>query len=350
VTSEFSPVRSEDSFDIDAVHEWLSERISNLGTAPSVTQFRSGASNLTYLLRYENRDLVLRRAPIGTKAVSAHNMKREALIQQRLRPVLAYVPNVVATCDDPEIIGADFYVMDKIDGLILRRNAPVELAGRPHDLKLIGTAAIEGLVKLHQLDASILAELNKGPGYVARQVAGWSSRYRSALTDDVPNGEELIGWLNERQPNDVATCVIHGDWRLDNMVFNLDSAPKLVGVLDWELATVGDPLMDLGSAMAYWIDKNDEPRFAAMRRQPTHLEGIPTREEFIHRYLEASSWQCDDFTFYEIFGLFRLAVIAQQIWARYRKGETSNPDFADFGDGVRTLMERAEKIASRGHA
>lgn len=350
MTSELSPVRFEDSFDIDAVHGWLSHRIPDLGAAPSVSQFRSGASNLTYLLHYENRDLVLRRAPMGTKAASAHNMKREALIQQRLRPVLPYVPNVVATCDDSEIIGADFYVMDKIEGLILRRNAPVELASRTDDLKLIGTAAIDGLVQLHQLDASILAELNKGPGYVARQVAGWSGRYRSALTEDVPDGEQLIDWLNVHQPNDVATCVIHGDWRLDNMVFNLEPAPKLVGVLDWELATVGDPLMDLGSAMAYWIDKNDEPRFASMRRQPTHLEGMPTRAEFIRRYLDASPWQCADFSFYEIFGLFRLAVIAQQIWARFRNGETSNPDFADFGDGVRTLMERAEKISSHAQA
>ncbi|MCX6430745.1 MAG: phosphotransferase family protein [Actinobacteria bacterium] len=291
-----------------------------------MSQFRSGASNLTYLLHYENRDLVLRRAPMGTKAASAHNMKREALIQQRLRPVLPYVPNVVATCDDSEIIGADFYVMDKIEGLILRRNAPVELASRTDDLKLIGTAAIDGLVQLHQLDASILAELNKGPGYVARQVAGWSGRYRSALTEDVPDGEQLIDWLNVHQPNDVATCVIHGDWRLDNMVFNLEPAPK------------------------FWIDKNDEPRFASMRRQPTHLEGMPTRAEFIRRYLDASPWQCADFSFYEIFGLFRLAVIAQQIWARFRNGETSNPDFADFGDGVRTLMERAEKISSHAQA
>jgi aminoglycoside phosphotransferase (APT) family kinase protein len=213
-------------------------------------------------------------------------------------------------------------------------------------VKAIGSSAIDGLVRLHQIDSEILAELNKGPGYVSRQVEGWSRRYRGALTDDVPLAETLMRWLDVHQPADVASCVIHGDWRLDNMVFSIDSAPRLVGVLDWELATVGDPLMDLGSAMAYWIDANDEGPFASMRRQPSNVVGMPTRSEFIERYLVASDWKSDDFTFYEVFGLFRLAVIAQQIWARYRAGQTSNSDFANFGDGVRTLISRAETIAS----
>jgi aminoglycoside phosphotransferase (APT) family kinase protein len=196
-------------------------------------------------------------------------------------------------------------------------------------------------VQLHAVDATILAELNKGEGYVQRQVEGWSKRYRNALTDDVPNGEKVMAWLDANQPADVDSCVIHGDWRIDNVVFDLQQA-RIVGVLDWELATVGDPLMDLGSALAYWVDRDDEPAFASLRRQPSHLPGMPTREEFVARYLQLSGRSCADFTFYEVFGLFRLAVIIQQIWARYRAGQTTNPAFAGFGDAVNTLINRAE--------
>ncbi len=345
MTADLTPVRAEDAFDVGAVHRWLSPQITKLEALPEVSQFRSGASNLTYLLRYPEVDLVLRRAPLGRKAKSAHDMKREALIQSRLRPVLPYVPRVLAICDDPSILGADFYVMEKIEGLILRREAPAELSARVHDVEAIGANTIGGLVQLHQIDPSVLHELNKGEGYVTRQVDGWSRRYRDALTDDVPDAENLMRWLHSHQPRDVASCVIHGDWRLDNMVFNIDDEPQLVGVLDWELATIGDPLMDLGSAMAYWINEDDEKHFAAMRRQPSNLPGMPTREEFIEEYLKESNWNCDDFTFYEIFGLFRLAVIAQQIWARYRASQTSDPNFANFGEGVRTLINRAELLS-----
>ena len=174
---------------------------------------------------------------------------------------------------------------------------------------------------------------------------GWSKRYRNALTVDVPDGESVMRWLAENQPEDVATCVIHGDWRIDNSVFDLGQQ-RMVGVLDWELATVGDPLMDLGSALAYWVDRDDEPGFAALRRQPSHLPGMPTRTEFVAKYLALSGLKCDEFTFYSVFGLFRLSVIIQQIWARYRIGQTTNPAFAGFGIGVNTLMGRAEGLIS----
>jgi aminoglycoside phosphotransferase (APT) family kinase protein len=338
---ELSAVRPEDSFNIESVHAWLSERMSGLSDIPTVEQFRSGASNLTYLLRYSNRELVLRRPPVGKKAASAHDMKREFLIQRSLRPHYPLVPTVFALCEDPEIIGSDFYVMDRISGVILRRDVPDNVILTVDKTITLGQTVIDGLVQLHQVDAHILNELNKGPGYVSRQVKGWSERYRAALTDDVPTGEELISWLAAHQPPDVATCVIHGDWRLDNLVLDTSQSPRLVGVLDWELATVGDPLMDLGSALAYWIDRDDDPAFAALRRQPSHLPGMPTRQEFISRYLSQAKWECSDFTFYEVFGLFRLTVILQQIWFRYRAGQTTNPDFAQFGPAVHVLLNRA---------
>ena len=340
--SDLTPVREEDAFDVAKVHTWLSSYI-NESSLPDVFQFRSGASNLTYLLKYPDRELVLRRPPVGTKAVSAHDMKREFLIQSRLKPVYDLVPTVIALCEDHSILGSDFYVMDRIQGEIFRRDVPETLT--KEDISVMAHSLVSGLAQLHSVDASVLNELNKGPGYVTRQVEGWSKRYRNALTDDVPDGEDVMNWLLSNKPDDVGSCIIHGDWRIDNMVFDL-AQKKLVGVLDWELATVGDPLMDLGSALAYWIDKDDEPMFASLRRQPSHLDGMPTRKEFIAKYLELSGRKCDDFTFYEVFGLFRLTVIIQQIWARYKAGQTTNPAFKGFGMGVNILINRAQGLIS----
>ena len=338
--SDLTPVREEDAFDIEKVHHWLTSYIDQ-PELPEVQQFRSGASNLTYLLKYPNRELVLRRPPVGTKAVSAHDMKREFLIQSRLKPAYDLVPKVIALCDDHSILGSDFYVMDRIQGEIFRRDVPETLS--PDDISVMATSLVSGLAQLHSVDASVLSELNKGAGYVTRQVEGWSKRYRNALTDDVPDGESVMAWLATNKPDDVASCVIHGDWRIDNMVFDLGQK-RLVGVLDWELATIGDPLMDLGSALAYWVDRDDDPIFASLRRQPSHLEGMPTRREFISHYLELSGRRCDDFTFYEVFGLFRLSVIIQQIWARFKAGQTTNPAFQGFGMGVNILINRAQGL------
>ena len=335
---DLTAVRDEDRFDLAKMHTWLRPFI-NEDQLPEVMQFRSGASNLTYLLRYLGRDLVLRKPPVGTKAASAHDMKREYLIQSRLQSVYPLVPKMIALCEDQSVMGSDFYVMERVEGEIFRRDIPVGITAS--DISVMADSLINGLVQLHAVDSLILKELNKGAGYVQRQVAGWSKRYRNALTDDVPAAEKLMAWLAANQPDDVDSCIIHGDWRIDNVVFDLANA-RIAGVLDWELATVGDPLMDLGSALAYWVDRDDERAFASLRRQPSHLPGMPTREEFLQRYLQLSGRKCADFTFYEVFGLFRLAVIIQQIWARFRAGQTTNPAFAGFGDAVNTLINRAE--------
>ena len=335
---DLTAVREEDRFDIAKMHAWLRPFI-NQDQLPEVKQFRSGASNLTYLLSYPDRELVLRKPPVGTKAASAHDMNREFLIQSRLQSVFPLVPKMIALCQDQSVMGSDFYVMENVEGQIFRRDIPEDITSS--DISVMADSLINGLVQLHAVDSSILAELNKGNGYVQRQVDGWSKRYCNALTDDVPTAEKLMAWLSANQPNDIDSCIIHGDWRIDNVVFDLENS-RIKGVLDWELATVGDPLMDLGSALAYWVDRDDEAAFASLRRQPSHLPGMPTRDEFVQRYLELSGRKCSDFTFYEVFGLFRLAVIIQQIWARFRLGQTTNPAFAGFGAAVNTMINRAE--------
>lgn len=343
-------LRAEDAFDVAAVHRWLDARLPGLSGTPEVRQFGGGASNLTFLLSYPDRNLVLRRPPHGTKAASAHDMGREVSVQRGLAPFWPMVPEVYAFCEDPSVIGSEFYVMEHLEGVILGLELPDGVELGPARARMLGETVIDTLADLHSVDVERagLAGLGKGPGYVRRQIEGWSRRWRGALTDDAPDAGPLTAWLDERQPGDVAARMLHGDWKLDNLVLDLDDpdggAPRVVGVLDWEMATVGDPLMDLGSSMAYWVTADDEPFFALTRRQASHLPGMPTREEMVARYLERTGLPVDDWRFYEVFGLFRLAVIAQQIWARYRSGQTTNPAFKDFGGAVAVLVDRAAKL------
>ena len=345
------PIRDEDSFDISAVNAWLREHehARDLTGPPRVRQFSGGASNLTYLLSYPERELILRRPPVGTKAASAHDMAREFNIQQALAPAYPYVPGMVALCQEPEVIGGDFYVMDRIPGTILRSRIPTELGLQASDLRHLCISAIERLVELHQVDpeATGLADLGKGPGYVRRQVEGWSERYRAARTRNVPSFQKVMRWLAERQPQDVASRVVHNDFRLDNLVLAPEDPRRIVGVLDWEMATIGDPLMDLGAALAYWVQADDDRFMHALRRQPTHVPGMLTRREVVEHYSSRTGHSIEDWVFYEVFGLFRLAVIIQQIYQRYHLRQTRNPAFRHYWLAVHYLDRRCRKIIRR---
>ncbi|RDI30485.1 aminoglycoside phosphotransferase (APT) family kinase protein [Rhodococcus sp. AG1013] len=246
-------VRDEDAFDVDAVAQWLRDNGSaELEGVPEVRQFAGGASNLTYLLRYPDRDLVLRRPPAGAKPSSGHDMVREYRIQSLLAPVYPHVPAMVGLCTDPSVLGSDFYVMERVEGTILRSAPPAELGLTPENTRELCLRVIDLLIELHGVDPASagLEEFGRGTGYVARQVAGWTKRYAAARTDNVPDFARVAKWLDDNRPADVASRVIHGDFRLDNVVLGDDLRPR--AVLDWELATIGDPLMDLGSSLAYW--------------------------------------------------------------------------------------------------
>ncbi|HSP37157.1 MAG TPA: phosphotransferase family protein [Frankiaceae bacterium] len=355
-------VRADDAIDAEKVGAWLAERVPGLAGTPDVKQYSGGASNLTYLLRYPDRDLILRRPPAGTKAKSAHDMRREYRIQSLLKPTFPYVPEMVAFCDDPDVLGdpadlddpdgpdaaggADFYVMERLSGIILRGRLPQGMVLPPEQARALCDAVVNRLVELHAVDvtATGLDEFGRGSGYVGRQVAGWSQRYRAAKTWNVPSFEKVMGWLEANQPEDVGTCLIHNDWRLDNLVLDADDPGQILGVLDWEMATVGDPLMDLGSAMAYWVQADDDRLMGLLRRQPTHLPGMRTRDEMVRAYCERSGRPVDDWTFYEVFGLFRLAVIVQQIYFRYAHKQTRNPAFRHFWIAVNYLDRRCRRL------
>lgn len=344
-------VRDEDAFDVAAVADWLRGNADETVVAadelegtPDVLQFSGGASNLTYLLRYPTRDLILRRPPAGQKAKSAHDMNREFSIQGRLKPVFPYVAAMVALCDDHSVAGSDFYVMDRLEGTILRRDLPPGIDLSPGQVRELCTNVLDVLVELHSVDpdAAGLTAIGKGAGYVGRQVAGWSDRFRRAKTDDVGDYEPVMRWLAEHQPDDVATCVIHNDFRFDNVVLAPGDPMRVVGVLDWEMATLGDPLMDLGGTLAYWVQADDGEFFSQFRRQPTHLPGMFTRAEVVDYYTSRTglSVSPERWRFYEVFGLFRLAVIAQQIYYRLYHRQTTNEAYRIFHPAVQHLEKR----------
>ncbi|ONI67837.1 phosphotransferase family protein [Kribbella sp. ALI-6-A] len=338
-------VRDEDSFDVPAVDTWLRTHTELPAGLPEVRQFSGGASNLTYLLRYADRDLILRRPPAGTKAKSAHDMGREYRIQAGLAPVFPYVPKMVAHCTDPDVLGSDFYVMHRIAGTIPRRSElGVDLT--PEQTRQLGFTLVDTLIALHRVDpeAAGLADLGRGDGYVERQVHGWSERYRKAKTWNVPGAEKVMAWLEANRPADVGTCVIHNDFRLDNVVLDPDDPLRVAGVLDWELATIGDPLMDLGSALAYWVQADDDWAFRRFRLQPSDAPGMIGRDEIVRYYCDRTGLDRGDWVFYEVFGLFRLAVIAQQIYYRYHHHQTRNPRFKNLWLPVNLLERRCRHL------
>jgi aminoglycoside phosphotransferase (APT) family kinase protein len=350
-SAEDREVRAEDAFDVAAVDAWLRDELGGSEAPlppgePAVRQFAGGASNLTYLLRYADRDLILRRPPAGTKASSAHDMAREHRIQAALKPVFPYVPAMVALCTDPAVLGSDFYVMERVEGVIPRGTMPPEIGTDPALMHALCERFVDLLAELHAIDpvAAGLGDLGRGAGYVARQVAGWSERYRRARTWNVPTFARVIRWLEEQQPGDVGTCVIHNDFRLDNVVLDRDDPLVVRGVLDWELATLGDPLMDLGSSLAYWVQADDGRAQQRFRRQPSHLPGMLTRREIVARYCARSGLDASDWPFYEVFGMFRLAGIAQQIYYRYHHKQTRNPAFRQFWLASHLLERRCRAV------
>lgn len=325
-------VRDGESFAIEQVDAWLKNQVPSLAGEPTVEQFSGGASNLTYLVSYPDRDLILRRPPFGHKAKGAHDMVREYRVQEALKPVYPAVPNMVALCEDQAVMGCDFYVMDRIKGIIPRANLPKGLTLSEAQTRQLCKGVIDKLIELHQVDyqAAGLSHLGKGGGYVQRQIHGWSGRYDKSKTWNVPGWQSVREWLNANMPDDVATVIIHNDYRFDNVVLDANDPQNIIGVLDWEMATLGDPLMDLGNTLAYWVQADDDRINKLLRRQPTHLPGMFSRREVVEYYCERMSLKPDNWTFYEVYGLFRLAVIVQQIYYRYHHKQTRNPAFKHF--------------------
>ncbi|MCL5051166.1 MAG: phosphotransferase family protein [Firmicutes bacterium] len=348
VIDQGQQVRSAEAFDPAPVTAWLQGKVEGLQGEPEVTQFTGGASNWTYRLDYGTpaHDYVLRRAPAGTKARSAHDMQREYGLQKALREVFPWVPEMVGYCADPELIGTDFYVMQRIAGVIPRKNLPKGLNLSSSQAQQLCYAMLDRLVALHQVDihSSGLQEFGKGEGYAQRQIEGWAKRFQQARTWNVPSGQRIVNWLRANMPETERLCMTHNDYRLDNLILNPNDATDILAVLDWELATIGDPLMEVGNMLAYWTQADDDPIARSIRRQPTHLPGMLTRQQIIQYYCDKAGVEVDSFAFYEVYGLFRLSAIVQQIYYRYHHGQTRNKAFKNFWFLVHYLHWRCRKV------
>ena len=309
-----------------------------------VKQFTHGYSNLTYLLSIENKEYVLRKPPIGA-IKRGHDMSREFKVQSAVQKEFSKVPKMFAYTDDAAVLGSEFYIMEKVEGIILNFKEAKKRDISANDYKTIANAWLDTFTELHQLDydAIGLTNLGKPEGYVERQVTNWGKQYLKAATKDVPSAEKVMQWMQENQPKNYQHCLIHNDYKYDNVVFKDNSWKEITAVLDWEMATLGDPLMDLGTSLGYWTLASDHDFVKQGIPSPTIFEGNPMRSEIVASYAKKSGRDIHNMVFYYVFGLFKIAVIAQQIYYRYSKGLTSDPRFANLDKAAELCCNLALK-------
>jgi len=319
------------------------------GAPLTVEQFPGGHSNLTYLLRFGRQEFVLRRPPFGPVPPKAHDMAREYRVLDAVHPSFPLAPRPFLLCEDASVVGSTFYVMERRRGLVVRHEEPPELAGRPAERRRAGAALVDALADLHliDIDAHGLGALGKPAGFVSRQVRGWGERWHGSQTGELPEMDALAAWLGARLPPDPPRpTLVHGDYKLDNVMLDAGDVGRVVGVFDWEMATVGDPLVDLGILLGYWVHTATGAQRDTVTTV-THREGWFTRAELLERYGARTGLDLSGVTFYEVFAVFKLAVVLQQIFYRYQRGQTDDPRFAALGDRVAWLARIATALAEK---
>jgi aminoglycoside phosphotransferase (APT) family kinase protein len=343
-------VRPGEELDLAKLESFLRTRFENETGSLIVRQYPSGHSNLTYSVQLGPREMVLRRPPFGSKVKTAHDMSREFRVLSKLRANYPPAPKVVLFCDDASVLGAPFYLMEPIHGVILRRDVPPSLDFSPRVARRLSESFLDNLALLHSLDYNAigLADLGKPQGYLERQVRGWIERYHGSRTHDLPEVATLSDWIQRHMPASSGAAIIHNDYKYDNVVLDSNDITRIVGVLDWEMCTVGDPLTDLGSAIAYWADATDPPEILETRWGPTTHPGSLTREQLVQRYALKTGHDVSDMAFYLVFARFKIAVIVQQIYFRYHQGLTHDERFATMPRRIALLLRAALRTAETG--
>jgi aminoglycoside phosphotransferase (APT) family kinase protein len=339
------PPREGEELNRAAVHRFLMEQVPDLPEGElEIEQFGAGHSNLTYLLKIGDWEAVLRRPPHGPVAPKAHDMAREYKVLAALHPVFPAVPKPLVYSEDTAIVGSPFFIMERRHGIVLDAAFPVQTKVTTSLCQQISKKMVDTLCDLHRINyrETDLVNIVKPDGFMERQVAGWIGRYKRSETDVVPGVEELMQWLNAHRPKSQEPTVIHYDFKLNNVMFS-DDYQRVVGVFDWEMATVGDPLSDLGAAMSYWIQSDDPDLLKKGLGKPpvTVIDGFYTRDEFIQAYAQKSGRDVSQINYYLTFAYFKLAVIVQQIYYRFKKGQTQDPRFSQFNQFVKNLIEYA---------
>jgi aminoglycoside phosphotransferase (APT) family kinase protein len=343
IPSDVIEVREGERFDKQVLAEYLKGRLEGADRPLQVLQFPGGHANLTYLLRLGEREYVLRRPPIGPVAKTSHDMGREYRVLSVLYQVFPYAPRAFLYCEDDSVIGAPFFVMERRKGTVVRGEVPAEFGGGkdPKANRVLSEVLIDTLVELHGVEyAAIgLEGLGKPEGFMERQISGWSARYDRAMTKEIACVKEITGWLSDKLPEPRDSVLLHNDWRLDNMMVAADDPGRVVAVFDWDMCTLGDPLADVGSLLSLWFEEGEG--LGKMSAMPSDVPGFMTRKEAIERYGERSGRDVSEMDFYYVFGLFKIAVVVQQIYYRYAKGQTKDERFEKFEMGAEFLMSLA---------
>ena len=343
-------VRTGEDFDLPRIEQYLRSHIEGLGEGSlQVRQFPSGASNLTYLVQIGDWEGVLRRPPFGPVPPKAHDMEREAGLLQKVSPAFPLAPMPYVFCNDLSILGVPFYVMERRKGMVLNNAFPPGVIPTGELCRRISLTVVETLVQIHAVDwqAAGLSEFGHPEGFLARQVKGWIERYFRAQTDDIPQVEPLTRWLAEHVPQSPAPTLIHNDFKLNNMILDSNDLTRPVAVLDWEMATVGDPLFDLAVSLTYWVTSEDPEELQTVLPTVTTLPGFINRAEFMEIYAQKSGRDLSSMHFYMTFAYFKLAVIIQQIYARWKKGQTQDERFAIFSSRVRDVIVYAARLSEK---
>ena len=344
--------RPSERLDRDALTQWLVDAgVMSPGASLTVEQFRGGYSNLTYAVTVDERQFVFRRPPFGNTVKTGHDMQREVRILQALAPSFERAPRVVASATDQPALGGECYLMERVCGTILRRQLPAGLDGKPEALGALSEALIETLAALHSIPTreGPLATLGKPEGYIERQVTGWIDRYARAQTDALTGMETMAAFLRRRMPTSSGfpPSLIHNDFKYDNLVLDPTRPTVIRAVLDWEMATVGDPLMDLGTTLGYWVEAGDPTPIRSLAFGPTFQPGSLTRAALVERYAALRGRDVPDPVFFYVFGVFKIAVIIQQIYARFVRKKTADDRFATLGAVVAVLADFGDQTCNR---
>jgi len=343
---DVAPVREGEQIDAAALARYLRGKLPGIESGITVRQFPGGHSNLTYLVEAGSAEYVLRRPPLGPVAPKAHDMAREYNVLAAVHPLFPQAPRPFLLCEDPAVIGAVFFVMERRRGLVLRREIPGRYAGDAGFGRRVSEAFVDCLAALHAVDVS-RAKLGKPAGFLERQVTGWAERWQRAQTESLPQMDRLIRWLADRLPESSAPTLVHNDYKLDNLMLDDAGASRVDAVLDWEMATAGDPLVDLGCVMCYWPEAGDPPARREALSSITTLPGWFTRAQLVERYARLTGRDVSALGYYEVFGIFKIAVVLQQIYFRYRRGQTRDERFRNFDARVRGLVEVAAALAEK---
>jgi aminoglycoside phosphotransferase (APT) family kinase protein len=344
---EVAPIRPGEDFDQARVADYLRERIPGLEGTMEVLQFPGGHANLTYLLRFGERELVLRRPPLGPVAPRSHDMAREYKVLKGIEGFFRPAPKAYLLCEDPSVVGATFLIMERMRGVVVRFSVPTEIDRHPDGRRRVSFALIDTMADLHDVDyrAARLADLGKPDGFVERQVRGWKGRWDRAKDIEIPLFDELYERLLRALPASGKPSLVHNDLKLDNTIVDPDNPDHVISILDWDMTTLGDPLIDLGTLLGYWSEPEDPPErgTAVVTSQP----GFPTRQQIAERYARRRGLDLATIAWYEAFALWKTAVVLQQIYIRFVRGQTQDERFKVLGDRVRMLIEIADRVAGR---